>query len=168
VSDALAIKPSMMVTQADNCFIGSLIEKSPAERYMEMGKAVEGCGAAAQQSGKATRGIFIAAREQWGHNMIGKRLRNKTLVLVSAPGDRRSSMQRKVRQQACKGTQLHQTIDRRARILDTHSVREKVQWLAMKEWLEDTETGWDECHKENALWVTSIMRMTVGERAEAR
>ena len=45
-------------------------------------------------------------------------------------------------------------------MLEAHQAREDVQWLAMKEWLEDRETKWDEHHKDDVQWGMGIAAMT--------
>jgi len=81
-----------------------------------------------------------------------------------------------MKQQACEETQRHQSMDRMAGLLETHVAREEVQWLGMKEWLEDREAWWDKRYRDNVLWGTGITDMTsnvlgkarVGEAALAR
>jgi len=65
-------------------------------------------------------------------------------------------------------TQLHKTIYKMARILEEHAAWEAVQLCGMKEWLEDTETRWDDRHRDNVLWGTGIVEMTVNVLATAR
>ena len=66
-----------------------------------------------------------------------------------------------MRQQAYEGTHLHQIIDSMARILDAHMVWEAAQCCSLKEWPEDSETKWDDRHKDYTLWGVGIMDMTV-------
>jgi hypothetical protein len=77
-------------------------------------------------------------------------------------------MDRTVRQQEREVTELHQTIDRMARMLQAQAALEEAQGLSMKEWLEDRETKWDERHKDNVLWGTGIAEMTAEVQAKAR
>ena len=64
---------------------------------------------------------------QCERNQNRKRLRNDTSQPVSAPGDCRSGMERTVSKQASEVTQLHQTIDRMARILEAHVAQQEEQ-----------------------------------------
>jgi len=157
-----------MATQEGNGLIGGLIEKPPVQRDIDMAEAVEASGAAVQRSEKTIRVILAAGREQCEHNMNGKRLRNETSEPVGAPGDWRSRMECTMRQQEHEVTQLHQTIDRMARMLAAPAAREEVPWLGIKAWLENRETMRDECHKDNVLWGTGIPHMTAEVLAKAR
>jgi hypothetical protein len=47
-----------------------------------------------------------------------------------------------------------------SRMLEAHAAREEAQWRGMKEWLEDRETKWDDCHRDNVLWGPGITDMT--------
>jgi len=73
-----------------------------------------------------------------------------------------------VRQRAREVTQLHQTMDRMARMQEAHPAHEEAQWLVMKVWLEDREMKWDERQRDNVPWRTGIVDMTVEELAHAR
>lgn len=70
-------------------------------------------------------------------------------------------METTLHQQAREVMQLHQTIDRMARMLAAHTLRQVEYWLGMKQWPEDTETKWDECNRDNVQWGTGITDMTV-------
>jgi len=48
-------------------------------------------------------------------------------------------MERTMWQQACQVAQLHQTMERMARMLEVHMARAETPWLGMNEWLEDRE-----------------------------
>lgn len=113
-----------------------MIKKPPTERDRDMAKAGEASGAAGQRSEKTTIVSFMAASAQWEHNKNGTRLRNETSEPVRALGDWRSRMERTVRQQEHEVTQLHQTIDRMARMLVADMAHNEAQWHGMKEWLE--------------------------------
>jgi hypothetical protein len=65
-------------------------------------------------------------------------------------------------------TQLHQTIDRMARLLEAHAARAGAQWFSMKQWLEVRVTKCNERHKDNLLWGTGITDMTAEVLAKAR
>jgi len=161
-------KPATMATHEGNRLSGGAPEKPQVERDMDMVDAGETSGVDVQRSGKTTRVSFAAPSEQWECNKNGQRLWNDTSEPVSAPGDCRSRMERTVRQQACEATQLHQTIDRMARMLEAQAARDEAQWLGMREWLQDRETKWDERHKDNVLWGTGIADMTAEVLAKAR
>jgi hypothetical protein len=118
---------------------------------MDMVEAGEASGAAGPRAGKPICMSSMAAREQWKCNKNGKILRNETLEPVSVESDWRSRIEQTVRQQALEVTQLHQTIDRMARMLEAHTVWEEVQWCRVNESLEDRETKLDDCHWENIL-----------------
>ena len=70
--------------------------------------------------------------------------------------------------QVHKVTQLHNTIYRMARMHSRHAAHEDAQWLALRGWLEDRETQWEECHKDNVLRGTGIADMGAGVLAKAR
>jgi len=108
-------------------------EEPSVERDMDMAESEEASGTAAQGVGKTTRVFIMAASEPWEHNKNGNRLRNETSEPVSAPGHWRSRMEWTVRQQARKVTQLHQTIDRMARMLEAHAAWEEAQLHGMEE-----------------------------------
>jgi len=135
---------------------------------MDMAGAGEASRGAAQRAGNTTRVSFLAASEQWERNKNGQRLRNETSEPESAPGDWRSRMEQTVRQQAREVTQLPQTINRMARLLEAHAAREEAQWRGMKEWLEDRETKWDDRHRDNVLRGAGISDMTAKVMASAR
>jgi len=61
-------------------------------------------------------------------------------------------MGRTVRQQEGKVYQLHQTIDMMARMRIVHVLHNEVQWLGMKECLDDRKTKWDDPERGNVLW----------------
>jgi len=157
-----------MATKEGNSFIGAMIEKPPVERDMDMAEAGEVSGVAVQRSGKTMHVSFVAASKQWERKMNGKRLQYETSEPVSTLGDWRSQMEQTVRQQVREVTQLHQMIDRMARMLEAHMAREEEQWLGLKEWLQDRETKCDEHHKDNGLWRKGIVDMTAEVLAEAR
>jgi hypothetical protein len=123
----------MLTTEEGNSPIGGMIGKPPIERDMDMSEAGEACGAAGERSGKTTRRSCIAASKQRERNKNGKRLMNETSEPVSILLDRRSRIERTARQQARDVSQLHQIIDRMARMLEAHVAREEVQWRGMKE-----------------------------------
>jgi hypothetical protein len=116
-----------MLTQEGNSLIGGTIEKPPVQRDMGMAKAGEASSTTAQRSGKRTHVSFTHASEQWECNQNGKRLWNKTSEPVSALGTWVSGLERTARQQAHEATQLHQTIDQMARMLEAYMVRDDVQ-----------------------------------------
>jgi len=76
-------------------------------------------------------------------------------------------MERTMSQQARELWQLHQTINRMARMLEAHAVREEMQRLGMKEWLEDRETQWDERQYNNVIWGMGITDITTKVPAKA-
>ena len=123
--------------------------------------------------GKTTSMSFMAARTQWKRNKNGKRVRSETSESASARADWRSQIDRTMCQQTREVTQLHQTIDRMARISEAHMAREEAHSLSIKESLEDKETRWDGRHTNNELWGTGITdktakvlaKTTVGEVA---
>jgi hypothetical protein len=127
MSDTTSCQQAKMLTQEGNSLIGGTIEKPPVQRDMGMAKAGEASGTTAQRSRKRTHVSFADASEQWKCNQNGKRLWNKTWEPVSAPGTWLSGMERTARQQVYEATQLHQTIDRMARMLEAHVVRDDVQ-----------------------------------------
>jgi len=157
-----------MVTQEVNSATGGMIEKPPVERDMDMAEAGEASREAGEWSGKTTRVSFLDPSEQWEHNWNGKRLKNETSEPVNALGDWRSRMERTVRQQWRKATQLHQTVHRMARMLEAHRVHEEVQWHGMIEWLEDRETKWDESHRDDVIWGRGVADMTAEVLAKPR
>jgi len=53
-------------------------------------------------------------------------------------------------------------------MLKSHAACEAVQWLCMKEWVEDRETKCDDRHKDNVLWGMDIADMTLEKVAKAR
>jgi len=77
-------------------------------------------------------------------------------------------MERTVRQQVRDVTQLHQTIDRMARMVQAHAASNEALRLGMEEWLEDRERKQDELHNDNVLWRTGITVMTTQVLAKAR
>jgi len=157
-----------MATQEVNGATAGMIYKALVERDMDIAEAGEASGDAGRMSGKTTRVTLVAESEQWERNKNGKTLKNKTSETVSTLGDCRSRMVGTVRQQACEVTQLHQSIDRIARMLDVHVVCEEAQWRGMKEWLEDSETKWDERHRDNVLWGMAIPDMATEVVTKAR
>ena len=90
-------------------------------------------GADGQGSGKTVRVSCMSESGQWQLHKDGKRLRNETPEQGSTMQDWRSRVERTVRQQALEVTQLNQTINRIARMLEAHAAREEAQWLGMKE-----------------------------------
>jgi len=158
-----------MVTQEGKSPIGGMIERPPIERDMDMPEAGEAAGMVSAMPGKTSRVLFfMAAREQCDLSMYGKRVRSETSESASAPVDWRSRMERTMRQQALKVMQLHQTIDRIARMLEAHAVREEAQSHGMKEWLQDSETKRDEHHSDDVLWGTGIMELTANVLAKQK
>jgi hypothetical protein len=142
VNNATSDKLATMATHEGNSLVRGMIEKPPVERDTDMAEAGVTSCTAVRWSEKTTRVSFAAASEQWQLNKYGKTLRNETLEPLSALGDWRSQIDQTVRQHVCEVTQLHQMIDRMARMLEEHAAREEAQWLGMKEWLEDSETKW--------------------------
>ena len=55
------------------------------------------------------------------------------MLLVSRPADRRSRVEGSMEQQVWEVAQLHQIIDRMARMLIAHMACQAIQWLSMKE-----------------------------------
>lgn len=100
--------------------------------------------------------------------MNSKTPRNEISEPVSVLGDLMSCMQRAERQQGCKVTQLDQTIDRMARMLQVHVACEEAQWPTIKEWLQNRWMKWDDHHKDNILWGAGIMHMTAKVQTRAR
>jgi ABC-type cobalamin/Fe3+-siderophores transport system ATPase subunit len=70
-------------------------------------------------------------------------------------------MERRVRQQAREVTQLHETIVRKARIIEACAAQEEALWRNMKDCWEDRETKWDDRHVDNILWKAGITDLTV-------
>jgi len=67
--------------------------------------------------------------EQMEKNESGKwRRRNE---FPEAPSDRRSSMERTIRQQAKDLTQLHRTVGHLANLVEARAACEEAQWLAI-------------------------------------
>jgi len=64
--------------------------------------------------------------------------------------------------------QLHYTVDKMVSVLEAHAACEEMQWLGMKEWLEDKERKWDDHHQDEVLQGTAIRDMAVKILAEAR
>jgi hypothetical protein len=98
----------------------------------------------------------MAPSEQWKWNKNSKRLRSKIPQSASAPGDWRSRMERAIRQQAREMAQLHETFDNMARMVEAHPSCEEMQWLGMKESLDNRERKWDASNKDDVLWGTGI------------
>jgi hypothetical protein len=73
-----------------------------------------------------------------------------------------------VRQLARDVTELHQTINRMARMLEVHTAREEGSCHGMKEWLEDRDTEWDERHKDIVLGVRGIASVSNGSGPSLR
>lgn len=135
---------------------------------MDMVEAEASGGAAGQRSGKTTRMSLIAATEQWERNKDATGLRNENSEPVSSPGDWKSRMEGTVRLQAHEVTQLHQTIDRMARVLEARAARQEAQWRSMKEWLEDREMKCDDCHRVDVLLGGGIADITSKMLAKVR
>jgi len=149
-----------MATQEGNSLIGGSIEKPPDERDMDMAETGVTSGTAIQRLGKPMCVSFTVSSEQWERNNHAKRLQTETSMPVSALGDGRIRMERTVRQPAGEVTQLPQTIDRMAGMLEAHMAHEVAQWLRMREWLEDMETKCGERSKDNVQWGTGIADIT--------
>ena len=86
----------------------------------------------------------MTASKERERNMKGKRLRSETSESASTLGNGSSCMERTMWQQACQVAQLHQTMERMARMLEVHMARAETPWLGMNEWLEDREPMWDD------------------------
>jgi len=166
--DGMKRKPVTMVTQEGNSPIGGMIGNPPNKREMDVAEAPRDCCAAGTMSGNPSSVSFMAARERWERETNVKTLRSETTETASAPGHWRSQMERTVRQQGREVTQLHETIDRMAWILEAHEPCEETQWICMNTWLEDREKQWDDRHNDNILWVMGITDMTPEVSANAR
>jgi len=118
---------------------------------MDMTEAGEARGAAGLRSWNTPRVTFMAASEQWEPNKTGQTLRNENSEPVSLLGDWRSRMEQTFRHQAGEVTQLRQTIDGMARVMEAYAAREEAQLCGMKERLEDWETKWDDSHRDHVL-----------------
>ena len=159
-----------MATQKGAKPFRGVIEKPQNERdtaIAEAGEAGGTVGTVGTMLGQTTRMSFMAASEQWECNKNGKRLRCETSELASALGDWRSELERHMRQQAQKVTQLHQTIDRMARMPESRVACDDEQWLSMKEWLADRGMNLDERHKDNVLCRTGIVDIPTKVLAKA-
>jgi len=110
-----------MATHKANGSLGGMIQNPHVEREMDMAKAEEASCAAGQRTGRTTRVSFMVASEQWERHQNGKRLRKENSEPASALGDWKRRMERAVRHQPCEVTQLHQPIDRMARMLEAHA-----------------------------------------------
>ena len=104
---------------------------------MSMEYAGEASGIAGEDLGRMTHRTFVAVSKQCELNMNLKMLRAECSESPSALRDRRSGMQRKVRQQPCNMAQLYQTVDKMARLLQTCNSCDKTQWLVIRQWMED-------------------------------
>jgi len=76
-----------MVTYGGNTLIRVMIQKSPADRDMDMAKAGEACGSGDNRSGKTKQVSVITATEQWQPENNRQRHRNENWKPVNAPGD---------------------------------------------------------------------------------
>jgi len=103
---------------------------------------------------------FMAASEWWGLNSKGKRLNSDSSESVSPLGDWRSRMESTRRQQVCEVAQLHQTVDKTARMLKADTACGETQCLSMQQWLDDNERRWDACHKNDSLCGMGITDMS--------
>jgi hypothetical protein len=139
-------KSAMMASEEANSAVRGIINTPAIERNMHLAEEGEVSSVAGQSLGKATRVIFMATSEQWKCNKNGTRLRNEGIGPVSTLGDERTQMEQNVLQQAHNVTQLRKIIDSMARMLDGNLACEEVQWRGMKEWAQDTEKKWDNCH----------------------
>jgi len=124
-----------------------------------MAGAGEARSVAGDASGEATPVTFTAASEHWERNKNGKRLRSEISESSSAAGDWRSRMERTMRQQAREVAQLHQTVDKMARLVEANAVCEETQWLGMRKRMQDRERKWDARHRDDGLWGTGISVM---------
>lgn len=118
---------------------------------MNIAEAEAASGMAREVSGRTTRITIMAASEQWERNQNGKRQRSQISESVSALGVWRSRMERTIRQEACKVAQLHQTIDKMARLLEVHATYDETEWLGMRKWTVDRDRMWDARHKDDVL-----------------
>lgn len=149
--DTTSSKPVTMATEEVNSHIIGTMKNPVIERDVHMAEAADASSAAGPRFRETSRVFFMATSRQWEGNKNKTKRRNKTFERVSAPGHKRSRMERIVRQQVCEVTQLHRPIDRMARILKAHVARDEVQWRSMKEWPEVSETKWDNRHKDKVL-----------------
>jgi len=158
-----------MATQEGRSPTGGMIGKSPIERDMNMAETEEASAIAGEVWGKTTCVTFMAASNQWERNKNGKRLRSEILESSSAPGDWRSQKERMMRQQAREMAQLHQMVDKTAKLLEAFAACKEMQWLGLRKWMKDRERKWDSCQKDDVLWGTGISDMAakilVGTRA---
>jgi len=157
-----------MLTEEGNSPIGGMSEEPSVERDMDMAEAGESRGVAVERAGKTTHMSFVVPCEHWEGNNNGMRQRNDTLEPVGGPGVWMRRRERTVREQECEVTQLHETIDRMARMLQAHMMRKEAQLRGMKEWLADRETKWDDLHRDNVQWGAAIAHMSAMVLAIAR
>jgi len=157
-----------MATREDGIPIGWKDEKSLIEKDVNMAEVRDASGTAGEVSEKTIHVTFMAASEHWERNKNGKRLRSEIPESASALGDWRNRMERTIRLQARMMLQLHQTVDKIARLLEAHAMCEVTQWHGMRKWMEDRQTKWDARHKDDVLWGTGISDMAAKILARTR
>ena len=123
----------MIVNHEGNSPTGGIIGAPPCERHMDIAEAGEASGTASQMTAKTMPMPYLEASEQRERTKDGPRLRSETSKSGSALGDSTRHMEKTPRQQVGEVTQLHKTLGRLARILET-------QWLGMTYRLGDRET----------------------------
>jgi hypothetical protein len=77
-------------------------------------------------------------------------------------------MERTMRQQACEVAQLHQTIDRMARVIEAQMASDETQRLGMRQWLEERERKWNARHKNEVMWGECITVLTLMVQAKPK
>jgi len=77
----------------------------------------------------------------------------------AAPSDCRSRMERTIRQQAEKVTQLHQTVGHLANLVEAWADRDEAQWLVMMTWMQEREQKWDARYEDDKVWGVGITNM---------
>jgi len=90
------------------------------------------------------------------------RWRSEVPATTWALGDWRSRVKRAAQQQACKLAQLHRTIAKMAKMLETHTALQEAQWRGMKSWLEETKKKRDAYNQDDLLCGEGITDMVAG------
>jgi len=94
-------------------------------------------------------------------NTNGKRRRKcEAPVTALAPNDRRSCMERIMRQQAQELTQLFRTVKHLTNLLQAQAACEEAQWLGMLTWMQERKENGDAHHVDDRLWGAGIPNMT--------
>jgi hypothetical protein len=121
---------------------------APMDMAMEMATAATSIAA-------ETAGVTIF--EPMERNENGKRRRRSEAP--ATPSDRRSRMERTMRQQAQELTQLHRAIGHLTNLVQAQAAREEAQWLGMRTWMQEREQKWDARHEDDKLWGPGITNM---------